>query len=241
MSLLLGRLLLLFLHAHSSWCVSSGTFVVTQSPHVSVMEGETVNITCCWTGKFERLRVNWLKNQTEIRSDYFNQPNASLKKEEKKCSSLNISNVRPEDSGTYICKVTVEIPSLTEAKGNGTVITVKKMGRSGTFVTVKAKKKKDKGKIKEIFTIMPKVKKDDNTDQHIAREAPKEEVFTYLMRTLPVLALITAFFWLYYVGSKAQQNSKASSGNKPTSSPKQEQDEEEEERDGRAVEAANEC
>lgn len=39
-------------------------------------------------------------------------------------------------------------------------------------------------------------------------EAPKEEVFTYLMRTLPVLALITAFFWLYYVGSKAQQNSK---------------------------------
>lgn len=39
-------------------------------------------------------------------------------------------------------------------------------------------------------------------------EAQKEEVFTYLMRTLPVLALITAFFWLCYVGSKAQQNSK---------------------------------
>lgn len=38
-------------------------------------------------------------------------------------------------------------------------------------------------------------------------EAPKEEVFTYLMRTLPVLALITAFFWLYYVGTRAQQNS----------------------------------
>ncbi|XP_035768784.1 uncharacterized protein LOC118455087 [Neolamprologus brichardi] len=237
MSLLQGRLLLLFLHALSSWCVSSGTFVVTQSPDVSVMEGKTVSITCCWTGKFERFRVYWLKNQTEIRSDYFNQPNASLKKEEKKCSSLNISNVRTVDSGTYICKVTVEIPSLAEAKGNGTVITVKKMGTSGTFVTVKAKKKKDKRNREEV----KKVKNDDNTDQHIAQEAPKEEVFTYLMRTLPVLALITAFFWLYYVGSKAQQNSKASSGNKPTSSQKQEQDEEEEERDGRAVEAANEC
>uniref|UniRef100_A0AAX7TLX0 Ig-like domain-containing protein n=1 Tax=Astatotilapia calliptera TaxID=8154 RepID=A0AAX7TLX0_ASTCA len=116
-----------------NYCVSSGTFVVTQSPDVSVMEGETVNITCCWTGKFERFRVNWLKNQTVIRSDYFiNQPNASLKKEEKKCSFLKISNIRSDDSGTYICKVTVEMPSLTEAKGNGTVI------------TVKAKKKKDK-------------------------------------------------------------------------------------------------
>uniref|UniRef100_A0A3P8PLW6 Ig-like domain-containing protein n=1 Tax=Astatotilapia calliptera TaxID=8154 RepID=A0A3P8PLW6_ASTCA len=107
--------------------VSSGTFVVTQSPdHVFVRKGETVNITCCWKGKFERIRVNWLKNQTEIRSDYFiNQPNVFLKKEEKKCYFLKISNIRPDDSGTYICKVTVEIPSLTEAKGNGTVITVK--------------------------------------------------------------------------------------------------------------------
>ncbi|CAI5672266.1 unnamed protein product [Oreochromis niloticus] len=240
MSLLQSSLLLLSLRVLSSWCVSPGTFVVTHSDDVFVREGETVNITCCWTGTFQRFRVNWLKNQTVIRSDYFNHPNASLKKEEKKCSSLNISSVRTEDSGTYICKVTVEIPSLCEAKGNGTVITVKKMGRSGTFVTVKAKKKKDKGN-RRTFTIMPKVKKGDNTDQHIAREAPKEEMFTYLMRTLPVLALITAFFWLYYVGTRAQQNSKASSGNKPTSSQKQEQDEEEEERDGRAVEAANEC
>ena len=29
-----------------------------------------------------------------------------------------------EDSDTYICKVSVEIPFFTEAKGNGTVITV---------------------------------------------------------------------------------------------------------------------
>uniref|UniRef100_A0A3Q2VBU4 Ig-like domain-containing protein n=1 Tax=Haplochromis burtoni TaxID=8153 RepID=A0A3Q2VBU4_HAPBU len=126
------------------------------SPHVSVMEGETVNITCCWTGKFERFRVNWLKNQTEIRSD---QPNVFLKKEEKNCSSLNISNVRTEDSGTYICRVTVEIPSLTEAEGNGTVITVKTMGRSGTF-DIQDKRNREEVK---------KVKNDDNTDQHIAR------------------------------------------------------------------------
>ncbi|XP_005755820.1 uncharacterized protein LOC102212909 isoform X2 [Pundamilia nyererei] len=130
MKILLSSLLFASLCTLSSWSVSSGTFVVTQSDHVFVREGETVNITCCWTGKFERFRVYWLKNQTEIRSDYFNQPNASLKKEEKKCSFLNISNVRPEDSGTYTCKVTVEIPSLTEAKGNGTVITVNDTGNN---------------------------------------------------------------------------------------------------------------
>ncbi|XP_035768783.1 uncharacterized protein LOC118455086 [Neolamprologus brichardi] len=109
-----------------SWGVSSSTFVVTQSPDVSVRVGETVNITCCWPGKFERVGVNWLKNQTVIKKETnLNQS------QEKRCSSLNISNIRTEHSGTYICKVTVEIPSLTEAKGNGTVITVKTVNDTG--------------------------------------------------------------------------------------------------------------
>uniref|UniRef100_A0AAX7V4X9 Ig-like domain-containing protein n=1 Tax=Astatotilapia calliptera TaxID=8154 RepID=A0AAX7V4X9_ASTCA len=81
--------------------VSSGMFVVTQSPDVSVMEGETVNITCCWAGTFERFRVNWLKNQTVIKREAkLNQSHGSLKKEAKTCSPLNISNIRTEDSGT---------------------------------------------------------------------------------------------------------------------------------------------
>ncbi|XP_039887728.1 transmembrane and immunoglobulin domain-containing protein 2-like [Simochromis diagramma] len=122
---LLLRSLLFTSVCTSCWPVSSGTFVVTQSPDVSVMEGETVNITCCWAGTFERFRVNWLKNQTVIKREAkLNQSHGSLKKEAKTCSPLNISNIRPEDSGTYICKVTVEIPSLTEATGNGTIITV---------------------------------------------------------------------------------------------------------------------
>ncbi|KAL3986502.1 transmembrane and immunoglobulin domain-containing protein 2 [Sarotherodon galilaeus] len=123
---LLLRSLLFTSVCTSCWPVSSGMFVVTQSPDVSVMEGETVNITCCWTGTFERVRVNWLKNQTVIKSEInFFQSHGSLKKEVKTCSSLNISNIRTEDSGTYICKVIVEIPSLTESRGNGTIITVR--------------------------------------------------------------------------------------------------------------------
>ncbi|CAI5678024.1 unnamed protein product [Oreochromis niloticus] len=106
--------------------ILSGMFVVTQSPDVSVMEGETVSITCCWTRTFERFRVAWLKNQTIMkRETNANLSPESLKKEAKTCSSLNISNIRTEDSGTYICKVTVEIPSLTVSKGNGTIIIVR--------------------------------------------------------------------------------------------------------------------
>ncbi|XP_039466097.1 cell adhesion molecule 2-like isoform X2 [Oreochromis aureus] len=107
--------------------VSSGTLVVTQSPDdISVMEGATVNITCCWPGKFGRVGVNWLKNQTVIKNEVKqNQSQGSLKEETKMCSSLNFSNIQTKDSGTYICKVTLEIPSLFEAKGNGTVITVR--------------------------------------------------------------------------------------------------------------------
>ncbi|CAI5676598.1 uncharacterized protein LOC100690363 isoform X1 [Oreochromis niloticus] len=123
---LLLRSLLFTSVCTSCWPVSSGMFVVTQSPDVSVMEGETVNITCCWTGTFERVRVNWLKNQTVIKSEInIFQSHGSLKKEAKNCSYFNISNIRTEGSGTYICKVTVEIPSLTESKGSGTIITVR--------------------------------------------------------------------------------------------------------------------
>ncbi|XP_035770003.1 transmembrane and immunoglobulin domain-containing protein 2-like [Neolamprologus brichardi] len=128
MKLVLRSLLLTSFCTISSWTVvyAVGISVVTQSPDVSVMEGETVSITCCWTRPFERFRVNWLKNQTVFRSEtYANQSPESLKLEAKTCSSLNISNIRTEDSGTYICKVTVELPSLAEAKGNGTFITVR--------------------------------------------------------------------------------------------------------------------
>ncbi|XP_056298473.1 uncharacterized protein LOC130211625 [Pseudoliparis swirei] len=41
------------------------------------------------------------------------------------CSNLTFTNVTPEDSGRYICRVTEEIPSLSTTEGAGTVITVR--------------------------------------------------------------------------------------------------------------------
>ncbi|KAI9522233.1 hypothetical protein NQZ68_038106 [Dissostichus eleginoides] len=125
MNLLLFSLLLAPLRALSSRSVSSGTFDVTQSPDFSVKEGETVNITCCWTLEFEQFRVTWLKHDTHFGS--FNLKNLSQgspQKETSKCSNLTLINVTREDSGTYICKVIGEIPVLSSYEGNGTVITV---------------------------------------------------------------------------------------------------------------------
>ncbi|XP_033962465.1 uncharacterized protein [Pseudochaenichthys georgianus] len=125
MKLLLCSLLLASHCALSSRSVSSGTFDVTQSPDFSVTEGETVNIACCWPLEFGRVRVNWMKHDTHVGS--FNLKNlsqGSLQKETSKCSNLTLINVTREHSGTYICRVTLEIPVLTIHKGNGTVITV---------------------------------------------------------------------------------------------------------------------
>ncbi|XP_038587564.1 leucine-rich repeats and immunoglobulin-like domains protein 1 isoform X1 [Micropterus salmoides] len=131
MKLLLSSLLLSSLCALSSWSVSSGTLVVTQSPDVSVMEGERVNITCCVTGGFERMRISWLKKQ--IKTETFESKNysqGSLRKESSGCSDLIFINITREDAGRYTCRMTVEIPLLKEAEGNGTVITVTDRDRS---------------------------------------------------------------------------------------------------------------
>ncbi|XP_037614004.1 uncharacterized protein LOC119481296 isoform X4 [Sebastes umbrosus] len=126
MKLLLSSLLLASLCAIPSRSVSSTP--VTQSHDVSVMEGETVTITCCWTPEFGRIRLIWLKNQTKIENETFILKNLSqgdsLQNETSHCSNLTFTNITIEDSGRYICKVTVEIPLYKMVEGNGTVITV---------------------------------------------------------------------------------------------------------------------
>ncbi|XP_029310214.1 uncharacterized protein LOC115023402 isoform X2 [Cottoperca gobio] len=123
MKLLLCSLLLASLHTRSSWSVSSGTLDVTQTPDVSVMEGETVNISCCWPTHFERVRVTWQKNQT-LKTELFTSQR-SQQKEISNCSHLTFTNVTRGDSGRYICCVTMEIPFLNTGKGDGTFITVR--------------------------------------------------------------------------------------------------------------------
>ncbi|MEQ2178605.1 hypothetical protein GOODEAATRI_015782, partial [Goodea atripinnis] len=125
MKLLLRSLLLSSLCALSSWSVSSDTLVVTQSPDVSFHEGQTGNISCCWKGKTGRVGIKWLKNQTLVENKtVINQSTSSQNKQANSCTVLIFPNFTIRDSGRYICKVTVEIPTLTEIEGNGTTMTV---------------------------------------------------------------------------------------------------------------------
>ncbi|XP_042368361.1 tyrosine-protein phosphatase non-receptor type substrate 1-like isoform X3 [Plectropomus leopardus] len=205
MKLLLSSLLLASLRARSSWCVSSTGTLVTQSPDVSVMEGDTVNITCCWTG-VTRLRVTWLKNETDNKTGNFSLKNCSqgpLIIQTSNCSYLTFMNVTTEDSGRYICKVTVEIPFFAEVEGNGTVITV--TDRSNT--------------------------KDDTAGDS---RGSVEEVFITVPRYLCILALVITVFCINKLTSKSQQHTPAAPGNELTSVKRT--NEEEEARDEREME-----
>ncbi|XP_035481605.2 uncharacterized protein LOC118300879 [Scophthalmus maximus] len=128
MTLLLSSLLLASLCAILSWSVSStDLLVLTQTPDMSVTEGETVIITCCYTGESERITFNWQKNQTEIKNQSINlkiQSQDNLKNVSHYCSNLTLSNITGAVSGSYVCKVSVDIPNYGVNYGNPTVITV---------------------------------------------------------------------------------------------------------------------
>ena len=106
--------------------------VVIQSPHnVTVTEGDTVQIQCCWNQHVSRGTVHWHKEgHIEIKyksvlvtySQCYDR--ASQQTVACNCSNWTISNVTRNYTGTYICKVSLEIPSLIESVGNGTRITV---------------------------------------------------------------------------------------------------------------------
>ncbi|XP_038587569.1 titin homolog isoform X2 [Micropterus salmoides] len=213
-----------------SLSVSSGTLVVTQSPDVSVMEGERVNITCCGTGG-SRMRISWLKNQTEIKTETFESKNysqRSLRKESSGCSDLIFTNIKREDAGRYTCRMTVEIPLLKEAEGNGTFITVTDRDRS----KINPAADRDTTKINSAG-----VADRDVTIINTSGDSHRKEVFMFALRCLPILALVITFFYLYKLGSRAQQHIPDDPGNKVISAQRMEEDQEEEETDERETEA----
>ncbi|KAM9425522.1 uncharacterized protein KZ484_010535 isoform 2-T2 [Pholidichthys leucotaenia] len=121
MKLLLSSLLLASLCTLSSWSVSSSELAVTQTRHLSVKKGETINITCCWSENFTRTRVSWIKNYTVIQKSIHFQNEDSPNRN---CSTLTLVNITHSNSGRYICEVSAEIPILSQVNGSGTVITV---------------------------------------------------------------------------------------------------------------------
>ncbi|XP_068612103.1 uncharacterized protein [Brachionichthys hirsutus] len=101
----------------SSGSDSSWTPVV-QTPDVSVREGGTVSLGCCWRVSFEEMTLKWLKNTTVVRTEKHHMTGTQ------NCSGLTLTEVTGDDAGTYVCMLTVAIPVFTEVWGNGSVVTV---------------------------------------------------------------------------------------------------------------------
>nr|XP_020021435.1 transmembrane and immunoglobulin domain-containing protein 2 isoform X2 [Castor canadensis] len=106
---------------------------------VRAKQGTQVTLACHMTQAqaWERLRVEWMKD-SDILCQLFG-INGSLSSGA--CGAqgrlswqapgrltLQLDHVRANDSGNYVCWVTVEIPELDKAKGNGTQLLVEADG-----------------------------------------------------------------------------------------------------------------
>ncbi|KAI1888303.1 hypothetical protein AGOR_G00183630 [Albula goreensis] len=139
LSVLLGCLILSFL---TSCGDNQALNVIQTPPSITVKEGDSVHMHCCW-GKdstAERLRVIWRKrtSETEIINIRYIKSGPQENKTNNKysgsvsgnCSELNISSVSTNDTGLYICEVTVEIPQYNKTNGTGSHLTVEKTNNS---------------------------------------------------------------------------------------------------------------
>ncbi|KAL4000326.1 uncharacterized protein ACER0C_008097 [Sarotherodon galilaeus] len=96
-----------------------------------VPSGSNLILNCCLnTEHNERYRITWyfnhhgpsVTNSTELTSKVTNKYQNSSMDEDNRTHTL--SNVNRNHSGWYFCKVTTEIPSLTEIHSNGTEVNV---------------------------------------------------------------------------------------------------------------------
>ncbi|XP_037832306.1 uncharacterized protein LOC112450719 isoform X2 [Kryptolebias marmoratus] len=238
-----------------------------------------VNVSCCWTGGHSRFGVKWLKNQASVKNEtILHQAEEFPKLQIKRCSFLVFKSITCRDSGTYICKISVEIPVLTETEGDGTVVMVthidhpdhpvystaddkENTARTPTMNTADNTNHHSSNEDKEktigtskVTTVdsssnliskdgentakNPKKTKADNTNHHSNNDVPQDDMLIFVLRCLPIVALITAFFWLYYSGIKAQQDTSAPLRDKPTSAESIEDNQGEDEGRERETEAA---
>lgn len=94
---------------------------MTQSPsNITVNEGESAQITCCWSKIEHKVKVFWYINVTKL-SDV---QQKLQEHETQNCSILILTNILKNATGHYVCEVTQDIPVLNILKANGTALYV---------------------------------------------------------------------------------------------------------------------
>ncbi|XP_004554920.1 uncharacterized protein LOC101478408 isoform X1 [Maylandia zebra] len=133
MEMSLKQLILMLLTVAATAMVISGQTAVflNETRTVRVPSGSDLALYCFLdTEKYERYRIFWYSNKSEksesssnesICHKIINKPANKTENEDSKCI---LSNVNTNHSGWYFCKVTTEIPSLTEIRSSGTEVNV---------------------------------------------------------------------------------------------------------------------
>ncbi|KAM9142624.1 uncharacterized protein ACDP82_006883 isoform 2-T3 [Pangshura tecta] len=110
---------------------STNELIISQTPsEIKVSTGMSAEITCSWKNNemVERFRVAWkmqhltCKDGTtrELSSKLYFTANATHKDK----TVLKIEAVKKNDTGTYFCEITTEIPFMEKGLGNGTTLIV---------------------------------------------------------------------------------------------------------------------
>ncbi|XP_043090343.1 uncharacterized protein LOC122341076 isoform X5 [Puntigrus tetrazona] len=94
--------------------------VIQSPPSITVNEGDSALINCCWSKITQKPKITWYINETKL-SDVKQE---LYEPETQNCSVLNFTNILKNATGHYVCKVTQDIPVLNEKKGSGTVLFV---------------------------------------------------------------------------------------------------------------------
>ncbi|XP_016384189.1 uncharacterized protein LOC107720873 [Sinocyclocheilus rhinocerous] len=155
---------------------------VNQSPSsITVKEGDSAQITCCWNGITHKVKVTWYINETKLS----NVKQELYKHKTQNCSMLNFTNILKNASGHYVCKVTQDIPVLIQAKGSGTDLYLKD-DQLETTTTVKP----------DVLDNPKRNSEDENYNYLDPKGSSREVVIIYIFRSLPFICLLVAFFYL---------------------------------------------
>lgn len=113
-----SRLLCGFLMSCLCFRGSSEKLTVNQNLSIiTVNEGESAQIFCCWKTIHEhKVKVVWFINETKL---------SGVKEHQtQNCSTLDLTNILKNHTGHYICEVTQDIPVLLRVNGTGTDLSV---------------------------------------------------------------------------------------------------------------------
>ncbi|XP_049339115.1 uncharacterized protein LOC107197227 isoform X2 [Astyanax mexicanus] len=173
------------------YCDSSLDISVTQTPdELTVEEGQSVKISCCWNKIIPNIKVRWIKP---------NQTNKDLPTEilNNNCSVFSIRNACSNDTGLYICEVLQDIPVLVTVKGKGTTVRLleKKTMQMSRNDPGRVTRKADTSAAEEVN---PPAEKDSHkppSSEKYKVHIP-DDVLIYILRCLPFITLLLAVCYL---------------------------------------------